>query len=114
MIQVVRRSPESAIVRGTRSAYFPVLKENRGIRCAATRVRANEPRYPVSGTVSGRQPTEHTLRIGYARVSTREQNPNGQADVLQANGCERLFVEHASGKHKSRPELDRALAPFSE
>jgi DNA invertase Pin-like site-specific DNA recombinase len=50
------------------------------------------------------------MRIGYARVSTREQNPNGQADVLQANGCERLFVEHASGKHKSRPELDRALA----
>jgi len=50
------------------------------------------------------------MRIGYARVSTREQNPNGQADVLQANGCERLFVERASGKHKSRPELDRALA----
>ncbi len=31
-------------------------------------------------------------------------------DALQANGCERMFVEHASGKHKSRPELDRALA----
>ncbi len=50
------------------------------------------------------------MRIVYARVSTRERNPNGQADVLQANGHERLFVEHASGKHKSRPELDRALA----
>ncbi|GAA2186001.1 hypothetical protein GCM10009786_04810 [Leucobacter alluvii] len=31
--------------------------------------------------------------IGYARVSTREQNPEGQTDVLSSSGCEKLFVD---------------------
>jgi DNA invertase Pin-like site-specific DNA recombinase len=47
--------------------------------------------------------------IGYARVSTTEQNPTLQLDALQAAGCERVFTEEASGAVAERPELVRAL-----
>lgn len=49
------------------------------------------------------------MRIGYGRVSTRDQNPDGQHDALQAAGCDKVFVDKASGKLASRPELDNAL-----
>ena len=47
--------------------------------------------------------------IGYARVSTTEQNATLQLDALQAAGCERVFTEEASGAVAERPELARAL-----
>lgn len=47
--------------------------------------------------------------IGYARVSTIEQNPALQLDALQAAGCMRVFTEEASGAAAERPELARAL-----
>jgi DNA invertase Pin-like site-specific DNA recombinase len=49
------------------------------------------------------------MRIGYGRVSTRDQNPEAQHDALTAAGCEEIFIEKASGKLARRPELDRAL-----
>jgi len=49
------------------------------------------------------------VRIGYARVSTRDQHPEAQADVLHAAGCERVSTDKASGKLARRPELDEAL-----
>jgi DNA invertase Pin-like site-specific DNA recombinase len=42
-------------------------------------------------------------------VSTRDQHPEAQRDALHAAGCERIFIEHASGKLATRPELDKAL-----
>jgi DNA invertase Pin-like site-specific DNA recombinase len=50
-----------------------------------------------------------SMRVGYARVSTRDQNPSLQIDALRANGCEQLFIEHASGARRDRPELQAAL-----
>jgi DNA invertase Pin-like site-specific DNA recombinase len=49
------------------------------------------------------------MRIGYGRVSTRDQNPDGQRDALDAAGCDEVFVDQASGKLASRPKLDEAL-----
>ncbi len=50
--------------------------------------------------------------IGYARVSTREQNADGQLDVLERAGVDRdhTYVDKASGKLARRPQLDAALA----
>lgn len=50
------------------------------------------------------------MRIGYARVSTRDQNPEAQADRLKADGCEKTFTdEGVSGMRASRPDWDRCL-----
>lgn len=49
------------------------------------------------------------MGIGYGRVSTREQNLDAQRDALAAAGCERVFVDQASGVLASRPDLDKAL-----
>ena len=47
--------------------------------------------------------------VGYARVSTAEQNPAAELDMLNAANCERVFVETASGAQRNRPELAKAL-----
>ncbi len=49
------------------------------------------------------------MLVGYARVSTREQNQALQLDALRAAGCERVHTEKASGAQRERPELTAAL-----
>jgi DNA invertase Pin-like site-specific DNA recombinase len=50
------------------------------------------------------------MLIGYARVSTADQNSDLQIDALKNAGCDRVFVdEGVSGSTKSRPELDKCL-----
>lgn len=48
-------------------------------------------------------------KIGYARVSTKDQNLNSQVDVLKEHGCERIFSEKVSGRKYNRTELDKCL-----
>lgn len=49
------------------------------------------------------------MLVGYARVSTQDQKPALQLDTLKTAGCERVFVEKASGAQRDRPELQAAL-----
>ena len=50
------------------------------------------------------------MLIGYARVSTQEQNPDLQTDALKRAGCERVFIDRMSGARIDRPELAAALS----
>jgi len=47
--------------------------------------------------------------IGYARVSTLEQDEALQHDALVGAGCQRVFVDKVSGKLEHRPALDAML-----
>jgi DNA invertase Pin-like site-specific DNA recombinase len=47
--------------------------------------------------------------IGYARVSTDDQDAQLQDDALKAAGCARIFTDKTSGKDTDRPELQRVL-----
>ena len=49
------------------------------------------------------------MLVGYARVSTQDQNLNLQIDALKKAGCEKIFTDKMSGA-KARPGLDEALA----
>ena len=49
------------------------------------------------------------MKVGYARVSTNQQDTALQTDALEAAGCEKLFEETASGAQKDRPALVSAL-----
>lgn len=47
--------------------------------------------------------------IGYARVSTQDQNPSLQLDALTGADCEQVFQEKATGRFRDRPELINCL-----
>jgi DNA invertase Pin-like site-specific DNA recombinase len=47
--------------------------------------------------------------IGYARVSTQDQNPQLQLDALNGAACEQVFHETATGTFRDRPELTACL-----
>jgi len=54
------------------------------------------------------------MRIGYARVSTEDQNLTLQTDALAKAGCERLFQDQMSGTRADRPGLREAMSHLRE
>ncbi|SEP42913.1 recombinase family protein [Nitrosovibrio sp. Nv6] len=54
------------------------------------------------------------MKIGYARVSTQDQDLALQIDALTKEGCEKIFQEKASGAQRDRPELKAALSYMRE
>ena len=56
----------------------------------------------------------HPFRIGYARVSTHEQNLEMQLDALKKTGCKRIFTDKLSGAQVERPGLKEALSQLRQ
>src|SRR4030095_8196086 len=50
------------------------------------------------------------MLIGYARVSTGEQNLDLQRDALKTAGCEHVYTDEMSGAKAERPGLHQALS----
>ncbi len=51
------------------------------------------------------------MKIGYARVSTVEQDTTAQHQALEAAGCDRIYIDHGyTGRNRHRPKLKEALA----
>ena len=71
---------------------------------AVSEINVQQGRY-VMGTEN-----QKGFMFGYARVSTFEQDEALQQDALEAAGCDRIFVDKASGKLEHRPGLDEMLA----
>src|SRR6266852_6345026 len=51
-----------------------------------------------------------SMKIGYCRVSTDDQNPDLQLTALKRAGCKRTFTDKASGAHVKRLHLTKCLA----
>lgn len=49
------------------------------------------------------------MKIGYARVSTKQQNLQLQLDALNEAGCEKIFTDKISSQKKQREGLDEAI-----
>ena len=49
-------------------------------------------------------------KIGYARVSTTDQNLERQLDMLRQQGAEIIFQEKMTGTKRDRPELNKLLS----
>lgn len=62
------------------------------------------------GTIELAMPT----LIGYARVSTPEQNMAMQTEALEKAGCHRIYTDVASGAKSERPGLEKALDHLRE
>jgi DNA invertase Pin-like site-specific DNA recombinase len=50
------------------------------------------------------------MDIGYARVSTGEQNLDLQKDALEEAGCEEIYTDQVSGAKSERPGLEEAIS----
>ena len=91
-------TPRTSLSRGPATSSFPVPKTR-----PTTHV---SPKGLSVGT--GTLPGVNDL-LGYARVSTADQDPALQHDALTAAGCFRVWTDTASGAKTRRPQLDAIL-----
>ncbi|MBX2808143.1 MAG: recombinase family protein [Cellvibrionaceae bacterium] len=54
------------------------------------------------------------MQVGYARVSTKDQNLDLQREALEKSGCEKVYEDKISGTKASRQGLDLALEVLRE
>ena len=53
------------------------------------------------------------MKIGYARVSSKEQNLARQIEALKAAGCEKIYTDKISGKNFDRPEYQKMISELT-
>ena len=53
------------------------------------------------------------MKIGYARVSTKEQHLDMQLEALKAAGCEKIFSEKMTGRQPTKPPGTGCLPELS-
>jgi predicted site-specific integrase-resolvase len=75
---------------------------------AKRRLRPVAPKVRVRSSDAG-EITSKPMLIGYARVSTVDQNLALQSDALTEAGCTKIFTEQMSGAVTDRPALHDAL-----
>lgn len=63
----------------------------------------------LSNKVNSRKLFQLIMLIGYARVSTRDQNLELQTQALEAAGCDKIFTDKTSGSKTERQGLQEAL-----
>jgi DNA invertase Pin-like site-specific DNA recombinase len=66
-------------------------------------------KYAAKDTLYARTFAEASMKIGYARVSTSDQNLDLQLKALKKAGCQKIFREKVSGFSRQRPEFQRML-----
>ena len=49
------------------------------------------------------------MKVGYVRVSTKEQNTARQDEIMVKLGVEKVYTEKTSGKDAERPELQKMM-----
>src|SRR5437764_13869664 len=76
---------------------------------AKLRLRPAAPRVARARSSDAGEITSMPMLIGYARVSTVDQNLALQRDALAEAGCTKIFTEQMSGAVTDRPALHNAL-----
>ena len=54
------------------------------------------------------------MRIGYVRVSTKEQNEARQISSMEESGVEKIYIDKQSGKDFNRPEYQRMISELKK
>jgi len=49
------------------------------------------------------------MKVGYVRVSSKQQNTNRQTDMMEELGVEKMYIEKISGKNLERPQLKEMM-----
>ena len=101
----IRSTPPFCITRGTRTTSQGRCVQKSVVECRH-----------CAKTCATRQGRERGpgMRMGYARVSTEEQQRSIQLELLQQAGCTRVFQEKRSGMMRERPVLLQLLEQLRE
>lgn len=98
-----------------RHVLVPALRSGLAIRTPRDRLPGKTWRErPELAAVPVVVPEGSTVRIGYARCSTRGQTLDSQLDALAAAGCRRVFSEKVSTRQKTLPQREAAVTFAAE
>jgi len=83
------------------------MSQNYGAKVYYYDTILRQPKQGVSGHIDAQR--GFSMLIGYARVSTDDQNLDQQRSALRSVECQRIYEEKLSGAQRQRPELNRLI-----